>query len=218
MAKETVMVFVAHSDDDSIGMGGTIAKYAKEGKKVISVIFCYGAASLPWLKEDIVAIKRIRETKKIQKILGLKEIFFLGLQDPIRKKEIKSKKAEKNIMKLIRKYKPSKIFTHSKYDIHNDHRAVSKLVVSAVDKMNYKHDVYVFQVWNHLKILSLLKKHTPKLVVDISKEFQTKLKAIKAYKSQKIYTYQLLPYVHFDAITEGRKAGFRYAEVFEKIR
>ncbi|MFA4887817.1 MAG: PIG-L family deacetylase, partial [Candidatus Nanoarchaeia archaeon] len=42
MDKETILVFAAHPDDEIIGVGGTIAKYAQEGKDVIVTIFSDG--------------------------------------------------------------------------------------------------------------------------------------------------------------------------------
>jgi len=36
--KETILVLAAHNDDQAIGAGGTLAKYAQEGKKVISLL------------------------------------------------------------------------------------------------------------------------------------------------------------------------------------
>lgn len=56
------MVFCAHPDDEVLGAGGTIAKYAREGKKVIAVIFSYGESSHPWMK------KKIHDKNKSQRI------------------------------------------------------------------------------------------------------------------------------------------------------
>jgi LmbE family N-acetylglucosaminyl deacetylase len=51
MAKKgTVLVIVAHNDDHIIGAGGTLAKYAQEGKKVRTIIMSYGESSHPHLK------------------------------------------------------------------------------------------------------------------------------------------------------------------------
>ena len=33
----SILIFCAHSDDEAIGMGGTIAKFVKEKKKVIKL-------------------------------------------------------------------------------------------------------------------------------------------------------------------------------------
>ena len=41
-SQEVILCFGAHADDLEIGMGGTIAKYANEGKTVIGVVFSSG--------------------------------------------------------------------------------------------------------------------------------------------------------------------------------
>src|SRR3989344_3201626 len=56
------------SDDESISMGGTIAKYSTEGKKVIVIIFSYGEASLPHLKPEYVKEVRLKKTYNPEKI------------------------------------------------------------------------------------------------------------------------------------------------------
>ena len=75
-AKETILVFSAHSDDFVIGAGGTIAEYAKQGKKIIAVIFSYGEKSHPWLQGTVVQKIRRQETIEACKILHCSELFF----------------------------------------------------------------------------------------------------------------------------------------------
>lgn len=218
MAKETIVIFGAHSDDDSIASGGTIAKYSKEGKKVVSVIFYTGGVSVPWLKEELVIKERMKETKKIHKMLGVSKTIHLNIPEFRRKREHEREDALKKVKEIIKRYKPAKILCHSKFDIHQDHRIVNKIVLKAVDELNYGGDVYTFDIWNPANIFDLFKKHKPLLCVDITKTFKIKLKAIEAYKSQKIYTYQLLPSVHFNARKSAAKINSKFAECFEKVR
>lgn len=46
---ERILVIVAHSDDQMLGPGGTLVKYAKEGKEIHTVIFSYGALKIVFL-------------------------------------------------------------------------------------------------------------------------------------------------------------------------
>ena len=121
MKNETIIVFGAHSDDFVLGAGGTIAKYTNEGKRVITIVFSFGESSHPWLKETVIQKMRSKEALEASKILNcqtyvydLKEFNFL--------EEYKIKKVDQVILKLISKYKPNKIFTHSNEDPHPDHR------------------------------------------------------------------------------------------------
>ena len=216
--KETIIIFGAHFDDEVLSSGGTIKKYSQEGKKVISVIFHIGGVSIPWLKEKLVIKERLKETEKVHKMLGISETICLGLQEFKRKDWAEKKEVIEKVKTLIKEYKPSKMFCHSRFDTHQDHRFVNVVVLKAAEELNYKGDVYTFDIWNPANILDIIKKQRPKLCVDISKTFKTKLKAIEAYKSQKLYTYQLLPAVHFNARKSATKINSKFAECFEKIR
>ncbi len=206
-----ILVFVAHGDDQIIGMGGTISKYVKENKDLVIVIFSYGESSRPLEKASIVVGKRLKEAEKVDEFLKVKQTLFLGVPDL--KIEVNEEIIDK-IKKIIEAYKPEKIFTHSYYDIHKDHRAVNKAVLNAVDKKG-NIDVFTFGIWNPLRYG---KSDLPKLYVDISDTFKDKINALKLYKSQKLSVYTLLPFVYAKAIVEGVENRCKYAEVFYKIR
>ena len=215
--KETIVVFAAHSDDQIIPIGGTIAKYAKEGRGVITVIFTEGGITT--LRDHLYINIRKKEALKADKMIGVKKTIFLKIPETQLVKEAKNPKLMAKIKSIINKYKPDKIFTHTIYDIHHDHRAVHKIITKAVDEIKgKKYSVYTFDVWDVAKTLNLLRKDTPKLLVDISETFEAKIKAINLFKSQRFYTYRLLPYVYINAITNGKKNNCKYAEVFYKIR
>src|SRR3989344_3560499 len=88
---ENILVFVAHNDDQIIGMGGTIANYIKEGKRIIVVLFSYGERSNPLIKPDVLKELRIKEALKVDKLLGIKKTIFLGLPDGKIKRHINDK-------------------------------------------------------------------------------------------------------------------------------
>lgn len=213
--KETVMFFCAHNDDQIIGAGGTLARYAKEGKYVVTVILAFGEGSHPWLQRREIIVKRVKESKKADKILGGKELMYFGIKEGNFRKEVKQKKIVEKIIKLIEKYKPSKIFTHSIDDPHPDHKAAYDILEETLNKMKHKVEVYTFGIWNPINIR---KRNNPKLVVDISKTFDTKIRALMMHKSQKLAVFSLLWNVYRLAIINGLRNKCKYAEVFIKIR
>jgi LmbE family N-acetylglucosaminyl deacetylase len=215
MAKETVMVFCAHPDDEVIGPGGTIAKYAKEGKEIITVIFSYGESSHLWMKKRYTITMRVAEAKKAGKIIGTKRTIFLGLRDGLLMKDIKKKKTGAMIENLIKRYRPSRIFTHSHDDmIFMDHKAVNNIMIKILDKIKYKGDVYIFDIWN---LTTIRRKNRPKMVVDISDSFRTKMKALDCFKSQSFVIAELKPLIYARAIKNGIVSGAKFAEKFYKI-
>ncbi|MCK4521927.1 MAG: PIG-L family deacetylase [Nanoarchaeota archaeon] len=213
--KQTILICSAHPDDEILGCGGTIAKYSKEGNSVISIIFSYGESSHPHLKKYITTRIRVKESQKADKIVGCKETIFLGLPDGKISTKVKNKSTREKIKKLIKKYKPDKIFTHSIEDPFPDHRAIYKLIIDSANEINYKGNLYSFDIWS---IIRIKKRNAPKLIVDISPTFKLKLKALKCFKSQGISMFQLIPAVYARAIINGINYNHKFVEVFNKIK
>ena len=214
MVKKTVLVFSAHSDDFVIGAGGTIANYTKEGRKVIAIIMSYGEKSHPWLKESVVQRMRSKETLEAGKLLDCKTIFF-DLKEGNFAEGYKNKKLEEELLKLINKHKPTKIFTHSNEDPHPDHRATHKITVDLYEKLSFKPEVYIYSVWNPVSF----KTKYPSLYIDIGKTFSTKLEALKTFRSQKIHVAYPFFLLLFRAIRDGLKVkGTKFAERFFRIK
>ncbi len=213
--KETILFFCAHNDDQIIGAGGALAKYAKDGKYIVTIILSFGEGSHPWLQKREIIVKRVKESKRADKILGGKELMYFGLKEGNFKKDVKQKNIIAKIRKLIEKYQPSKIFTHSIDDPHPDHKAAYEILNETLNKMKYKTELYTFSVWNPINIRN---RNYPKLFVDISKTFNIKIKALMAHESQKVAIFSLLWNVYRLAIINGLKNKCKYAEAFIKVR
>ena len=211
--KETVLVICAHPDDEILGPGGTIAKYSQEGKNVIAIIFSYGEKSHWWLQKRYTVEMRVKESKAAGKVVGIKKTIFLGLKDLELKEEIKNPKNIALLKKVIKEYNPSKIFTHSPDDvIYSDHKAVWDAVEQATK--DFKGDVYVFNIWAK----EIRHTRNPKLFIDISDTFALKWNALKCFKSQHMYIFQLYPGVLWRAFRNGLEHKSRFAEVFIKVK
>jgi len=215
MAKEKVLVLCAHNDDQIIGVGGTMARYIEEGKKVKTYVFFVGEKSHPHLKRGVIRKERIKEAKKSDKILGGGGIDFLDLDEGNLLKVKEQLKAREMLKKVISREKPDKIFTHNLDDPHPDHRAVLKVVMDVVKLSKFKGEVYSFNVWNPLNVR---RRNNPKLIVNVDDTFGKKIKAFMVHQSQITSIVSLLWSVYFQAIVNGRKNNCRYAEVFFKIQ
>jgi LmbE family N-acetylglucosaminyl deacetylase len=212
--KESVMIFGAHSDDFVLGAGGTIAKYTKEGKKVISVVFSYGEKSHPWLKETVIQEMRSKETAKASKLLRCKTLFF-GLKEGKFMKGYTKKNLEKKVLQLIEKHKPHKLFTHSSDDPHPDHRALYKIILNLWEKLpKPKPELYIYSIWNPVSF----KTTYPVLYEDITHTFTVKVQALKAFRSQKLHAFYPALLMFYRAIKNGLKIKKRFAEKFYRIK
>jgi N-acetylglucosamine malate deacetylase 1 len=213
---ESILFLCAHNDDQIIGGGGTIAKYAKEGKKIYTVIFSFGETSLPHYTEQESKVTRVLESKKAAKVLGETETYYLGLKEGNFEREINEKQISDKIDIIIKRIRPSKIFTHSIDDPHPDHREVYNFTENLIESINYKGEVYSYNVWN--LFLNFRKRNFPKLVVDITDSFHIKLEALKQHKSQFLARMSLTWSVYVQAIMNGFDNQMRFAEIFYKIR
>ena len=213
--KETILVFGAHSDDFVIGAGGTILNYAKEGKRVISVVFSYGEKSHPWIKERIIKTLRSKEAFEASKILKCKTIFF-DLKEFNFLDQVKNKEIEEQLLKIINKNKPSKIFTHGNEDPHPDHQSVFKITLQLFEKIDYlpKPSLYTYSIWNPVSFSS----NYPALYLDISKTFWTKLKALMVFKSQRLHLIYPFILLVIRSIHYGIKIKKKAAEKFYRIK
>ena len=212
---EKILVFGAHPDDQVFGPGGTLIKYAREGKEILIVTFSKGEGTHPWLKEDVIIEMRKKENEKVNKEIGVTNTIYFGLKDNQLAKEAKEQNTISKVKDIIREFSPNKIFTHTAFDPYPDHKTVHKIIVEAFDELQPDCDLYTFDVWNPLNSKGT---NHPKLVVDISKTFKKKVQTLKQFKTQKVALFSLLWTVYFRAIHAGLKNHYKYAEVFYKIR
>lgn len=213
--KEVVMVICAHNDDHILGVGGTIAKYAKEGAEVVVIILSYGETSHVWLKESEVIKTRVKESRSADKILGVSKTFYYGLKEGNFAAEFDDKNIRKKLTRTISILKPTKIFTHSFDDPHPDHRATYNKVIETVEKSRRNCDVYSFDVWNPFNIR---KRDSPKMVVDVTNTFRLKVKSFALHKSQWHARLIMTPAIYARGILNGLEHGVRFAEIFYKLK
>lgn len=79
--EQTLLVVLAHPDDESFPMGGTLAKYAARGARVELVCATRGEAGIPGKSPVEAAQIRERELRAAADVLGLAGVRFLGYQD-----------------------------------------------------------------------------------------------------------------------------------------
>ena len=209
---ENILIFCAHSDDQILGVGGASIVYSRQGKNIITIIFSYG--ELSHLKEEIIKKKRIRESENASRMIGSKEVIFLGLPDSKLSSKIEEMDIKNKVKELIKKYKPIKIFTHTPSDPLPDHKSVNEVVISAIKELKIKTPLFGFDIWN---LYNIKEKDKPLFFVDVSETFWTKIKALRLFKSQLHIIIYFLPIIFLRAKLAGRQNNCRYAERFYKL-
>src|SRR5689334_13886610 len=148
---KTILAVLAHPDDESFGLGGTLALYARKGYDTYYVCATRGEAGTldpEYLKgyKD-TAEMRTDELTRAAKILGLKGVFFLGYRDSGMPgtEENKHPDAQINhsldevagcIVKYIRELKPDIVLTFDPIGgyKHPDHIHVHQATKLALEK------------------------------------------------------------------------------------
>ena len=111
---KTVMVFTPHPDDDLFGCGGTLALLAKNGNKIIIVIYTNdnkGSFDLEMTSERLARIRKAEEEAAME-VLGVSKvnIHWLGYDDgELEYAEPKALCGQAT--KLIRQHRPDVVFS-----------------------------------------------------------------------------------------------------------
>ena len=176
--KVDVLVFGAHPDDVELGCSGTVIKLVEHGKKVAIIDLTRGELGTRGTAES-----RKKECENATKILGVAVRKNMDFKDGFFKDDEAHKLA---LIKKIRKYCPEIVIANAPTDRHPDHGRASQIVVDAcflsgLEKVNTKQKVwrpkaiYHYIQFNHLQ---------PDFVIDISRQMEKKIEAVKAYKTQ----------------------------------
>lgn len=215
-----VLVFVAHQDDETIGCGGTIAKWSNQGAKIHVCFMTDGATGYEQgsgLKSDIASV-RMREATHACHILGVKEVSTLGLPC----QEIKNdKETFHKVIQKIRQFQPNVVITHSDICKHRDHGVTSNIVKESCWKCseNILEDLgepHVVDLILQCEILDPFEN--PDFIVDITKEYITKCEAMSLYTSQRGVIPGIEQYLNGISLVRGYSSGpNRRAEAFKRL-
>lgn len=191
---KTIIGIFAHPDDEALGPAGTLATLAKENDVyLICVTSGEAAGKTPQEKLTIGEIRR-NEIRNSAKVLGIKDIFFLGYEDGELDNNLYHRIAS-DIKKKVEELRPEILLTFEMRGVsgHLDHIAVSMITT------------YVFCQYSFLKklmyyCLSRAKSelmgdyfiHFPHgfernevdEVIDVSSVWETKVKAMQCHTSQ----------------------------------
>jgi LmbE family N-acetylglucosaminyl deacetylase len=198
------LIVTAHPDDAEISMGGTISKLVGKGHKIKNYIL-----SIPNMD-----YQRSAETKNSSSYLGI-EYEFCNFPHSGRIEDVKTSELISKLDYQIKMFAPDIIFTHWDKDSHQDHRAVSRAVLST--SRNHKCDIYFFEQINQCNVI-FSSKFDPNTYVDISDYFNNKLNAVEFHQSQlKGYMGHYLKDVKDLARWRGSQLNVKYAESFKVV-
>ena len=182
--KLDILVIAAHPDDAELGCGGTIAKHTAMGHNVGIVDLTRGELGTRGTPE-----KREHEAAESARILGVAARENLQLSDGFFRNDQESQRV---VIRAIRKYQPKILIANAIYDRHVDHAKGANLAYDAsflsglVKVETLDEDGRKQTPWRPEAVYHYVQSQfiAPDFVVDISAQWDVKMKAIKAFRSQ----------------------------------
>ncbi len=226
---QVAMSIHAHPDDQEFTVAGTLAKWARAGCKVVSVLVTSGdSGSNDESKgaEYKSALAKLREEEQIaaNAVLGISETVFLRHPDGELTPSIQLRK---ELAKQIRIYKPDVVvigdpdarFYGNGYINHPDHRAAAEAALYAVfpsagTRLMFTDLLEAGYAPHNVKRVYIHGAQNPDTWVDIGATMDIKIEALKKHISQPD-THEVDEWIRDWAKEEGAPKGIAFAEAYK---
>ena len=225
--KSDILVIAPHPDDAEFGAAGTVARWTQEGKKVVYVVCTSGekGTSDRSLRPEQLAQIREKEQIAAAQTVGVNEVIFLrypdqGLED--------TPAFLKNIVRVIRQYRPATVVTsdpYRRYIWHRDHRVTGQVVLDAVFPFARDHLAYPDLLGEGLephKVQEVLcwASEDVNYRSDITRTFALKLAALRCHESQvkEFHVSDLAERLRQRCMEMAAGENFGLAEAFHQVK
>ena len=211
-----ILIFAPHNDDEVLGAGGTLSRFADQGNDVFVCEVTSG--------ENKVIVDKIKsEALKAHAIIGVKQTFFLDLP-VVAINQVPVSEINEKMLEIVKIVDPEIAFIPHKGDIHTDHVEVAKSAMVALRpvtapnlKAIYAYETLSETEWN---IPSVENAFIPNVWSDITNYLEIKLQAMNCYQTQiKEFPHpRSLEAIEALAKYRGSNICVKYAESFMLIR
>jgi LmbE family N-acetylglucosaminyl deacetylase len=224
-----ILCIAAHPDDHEFIIGGSVARWAREGREVVFCLVTDGGAGTNEhtpSAEGLVAIRE-RESREAARILGVKDVVFLGYADGVLEPSLG---VRRDLTRTIRRHRPDVVVcgdptTHwygNTYLNHPDHRAAASAALDAVFPSAETGAIFPELLQEGLaphKVKEVLITGTaePDTWVDIGDTLEIKCAALRAHASQVGVGEWIEPLLRGWAARDGKRAGVAYAEAYRRM-
>ena len=187
-----VMVVTPHPDDAEFGVAGTVVKWVREGRNVVYVVCTSGDKGTSDINMKPAKLAKIREQEQLAaaRVLGVSEVVFLRHPDQSLED---TPEFRKEIVRLIRMYRPETVVTadpYRRYVWHRDHRIVGRVTMDAIFPYARDHLAYPdlldegLQPHKVKEVLLWASQDDVNYCSDITDTFEVKMAALRCHKSQ----------------------------------
>jgi N-acetylglucosamine malate deacetylase 1 len=221
MQNKSIVVIAAHPDDETLGCGGTIARFAMEGKDVHVVFLADGVGSRSenGIPDPRELTDRRQAAEKACKILGVQSLEF-GDHPDNQLDTVSLLQFVQAVEAQIAVFRPDTVITHNAGDLNIDHQRVHQAVITAC-RPQPGHPVNTLLFFETLsstewQIPGSGPSFAPNWFIDITTTLDRKLEAIQCYNSE------MHPWPHSRSLNaaeylarwRGVSAGMEAAEAF----
>jgi len=218
--KKRILVIAPHPDDESLGAGGTIAKFSANGDAVTVVTV---SGHMPPLYTKEIYQQTVSEAKSAHEILGVSQSIFLDLPATMLG-DIPVHEFNSKIYNLLEEVKPH-IVLFPYPDRHVDHRIIFESVMVATRPVKAGNNIEILAAYETLSETHWNAPHIepnfiPTWTVNITDFVQKKLAALAKYESQ-IPPFpgpRSLEAIEALAKFRGTQSGFAFGEAFHVVR
>jgi len=225
-----VMVVLAHPDDPEFFCGGTVARWAAEGKEIVYVLATRGdkGSDDPAMTPERLAELREMEQRAAAAVLGVREVIFMGYRDGELMPDLRLRR---DITRLIRQVRPDIVITcdpttryfGSGYINHPDHRAIGDATLDAVFPSARDRLAFI-ELWrdeglepHKVREVYISGSLEPNEKVDITDYIEKKIAALREHKSQIKDPAGLAQRIRERSSQNGNEAAPSYVEEFRRM-
>ncbi|MDP8993376.1 MAG: PIG-L family deacetylase [Pseudomonadota bacterium] len=221
----TVLVIAPHADDETLGMGGTIARLTAEGRRVVVAVMTGPGAARHPIWPDSLWDKIHLEATEAARILGVAKLLFKNLPAAC-VADLPIHEVNQAMADVISQAAPEELYLPYYHDLHQDHASVSyaALVHARPYLQSARHirlvAMYETPTETHLFPAQLRPAFSPNMWIDISGTLQSKLSAWACYQSQHQAgeTPRSIEAIRALATVRGAEIGCAAAEGFILLR
>ena len=215
------MIIAAHSDDETLGCGGTIAALTAEGWNVHAVFLTDGVGARATSPNNNSYDQRRSAAHAAAKTLGIRSVTQLDFPDN-QLDTVPILEVIQALEPVIADLEPQTIYTHIAEDLNIDHRICHQAVLTACRPQPGQSvcSIYGFEIPSSTEWAFSASGIHPNFFVDISKHLQIKLAALKNYETE----LRAFPHPRsIEGVTalakwRGATVGLEAAEAFSVIR
>lgn len=218
-----ILVVAPHPDDEVLGCGGILAKYAKKGDLTYVAVMTNAHLGAPeqFTPDGVINVRN--EALKAHQVLGIKETFFFDFPAP-RLETTPGYEIAIALNNLINQLSIDILYLPHRGDMHKDHAIIFYAALVAARPINNcpVKDIYTYETLSETEWAAPFGSDVfiPNVYEDITGTFDVKVRAMECFASQiKAYPHpRSAKGLESLAVFRGCTVGVPLAESFALIR